>query len=643
MKRTKLIAAVLAAVLLASACLSVSADNLIGYTGPQPVTGSTPGTQSLIMGPNGEIWFFNGNTIIPASLRTNGYTGGTYTYDPTTGFYYDASTGYFYDPTTGQYFPNVNAAGYGLPYNYISGNPYDPNSYAYYQYLNNLNNVTTHAMTMDQYTTVSFGNQYVAYSDDPTVVSVSGTMLYALKAGTANVTLYSVSNSTISMRYQITVNAVTIDPSNYYVNVYAQPYIIAVGSTAAIYTEVFYNNQRVDMAVDLTLDPNANGIVTLDASGRTVTGVGVGTATVIATLHGTNVSNAVNITVANGNTINYNDPYYYYGGYPYYYPTQTQTQYGTWTITTPGTGSILNYLIGANGVPYYVNPYGSGSTILNPYTPYYQNGTYDSQAAYNAYLKSQGIDTDKYNVEYKTMFINGEYRNFMVLVPKDNSKTTTGTTTTPSQTTTKQPTAEELQKAAEDAARRALEAAEKKAKAEKEAAEKATAAKVEKAQKGKLGWDEVYSDLHKDSYYFSAVRYFLDAGVIKGHETGYFGTNEILRKGEIEEILASYYKYVTGKDYKVSDVDKDVVLSRQDLAQVMFDFAKKLGIDTSARKDLTRYDDAKKIDAKYKDAYSWVIATSVFNKTESSVLVDKPVDRARFIVMLSNLDDLLAE
>lgn len=629
MKHSKFIAAVLAAIMLASACLSVSAagGSLLITSQPSSTTGSSGSGLTLVRDAYGALYFYNGTTYIPVnsnSFSIPGYSGSTFSYDPNTGYWYDPSTGYYYDPTTGSYFNN-----------YYS---YDPNSWYWYQYYQNYQNYynpqSGGSLTMDQYSSLFFGNGNIPYSSNPSIISVQGNSIVAVAPGQATVTVYINGQSTYYVTYTVTVNAVTTDPSNYYIYLSASPNPIAVGANSNIYCQVYYNNQPVTMAVDLSLDPNAAGILSLDADNKVVTGVGVGTGTVIATIPNTNITQTITIQVANGNVINnlIINPNY-------------NTGYVTWTVSTPGTYNYYSYnypyyLInnGTTVNPYYYYNYGYNYNYYNQYYPY--GSTYDPQASYYAYLKAQGIDTDKYTIEYKTMYINGEWQSFMVLVPKEDSQTT-GTTTT---TTTKQPTEEEKRKAAEEAARKALEAAEKKAKAEKEAAEKATAELVAKAKAGKIGWDEVYKDVNKDSYYYSAVRYFLNTEVMSGHETGYFGTTELIRKGEIEEILAAYYEFITGKKYDVkTGTDADVVLVREDIAKMIYDFAKKLGIDTSARKDLTKYDDGKKISKDAYDAYSWVIAEGIFNKTESSLLLDTPIDRARFAVILYNLDGLIGD
>ena len=91
--------------------------------------------------------------------------------------------------------------------------------------------------------------------------------------------------------------------------------------------------------------------------------------------------------------------------------------------------------------------------------------------------------------------------------------------------------------------------------------------------------------------------------------------------------------------YDSERFDSYDTLTREQLATVMYQFAKYRGVEVSARADLSRYTDSKQVDSWALEAMSWANAIGLINGTSGTTLSPlNPVKCCELASILMNYD-----
>ena len=163
-----------------------------------------------------------------------------------------------------------------------------------------------------------------------------------------------------------------------------------------------------------------------------------------------------------------------------------------------------------------------------------------------------------------------------------------------------------------------------------------------------LAADSTFSDVKTSDWFYDDVRYVCENGLMNGTGSGTFSPKATTTRGMIVTILyrlsgepavsgacpfgdvaaGKYYekaitwaaenKIVSG--YADGTFGPDNAITREQLAAILYRYATYLGMDVSARSELSGYGDAGKISNYAKEAMSWAVATGLIRGITGTVL-----------------------
>ncbi|MCD8355203.1 MAG: S-layer homology domain-containing protein, partial [Clostridia bacterium] len=160
---------------------------------------------------------------------------------------------------------------------------------------------------------------------------------------------------------------------------------------------------------------------------------------------------------------------------------------------------------------------------------------------------------------------------------------------------------------------------------------------------------EVFSDVQADQWYTEAIQYVYTNGIMAGMGNGTFGTQENLTRAHIAQILYNVEgKPEVSSTSKFSDVQNKSswyytavvwanengimagygkgkfgpqdTLTREQMATVLYNYAKYKQEDVSATTDLSSYTDANQISGWAQTPMKWAVATEVISGTTETTL-----------------------
>lgn len=122
----------------------------------------------------------------------------------------------------------------------------------------------------------------------------------------------------------------------------------------------------------------------------------------------------------------------------------------------------------------------------------------------------------------------------------------------------------------------------------------------------KVNTSKNFSDVKQGQYYYDAVKWAAETKVVRGYDNGKFGPNDNITREQLAAILKNYAEY-----------------------------KKK---NTSARANITKFADNKKIASYFKDSVSWAVANKIISGKDNGKNVDPKgnATRAEVAAMLSN-------
>ena len=188
-------------------------------------------------------------------------------------------------------------------------------------------------------------------------------------------------------------------------------------------------------------------------------------------------------------------------------------------------------------------------------------------------------------------------------------------------------------------------------------------------------WRNPFLDVSEGDWFYDAVRYVYEKGLMAGTSENTFGPNVITNRGMIVTILyrlagspdiedenwgypyvdvdanayygtAVYWARLNGiaSGYSDERFGPDDAITREQLAVMLYRFAKAQGHDVTAQADLSGYTDADQISGFAREAMSWASAEGLINGTSGSTLSpDSSATRAQVAVILMRFASIITE
>ena len=155
------------------------------------------------------------------------------------------------------------------------------------------------------------------------------------------------------------------------------------------------------------------------------------------------------------------------------------------------------------------------------------------------------------------------------------------------------------------------------------------------------------SDVSPDSPYYEAVEYVLSRGYFSGMGNGIFQPDGLFTRAQLAQILWRMGGSLTSRDCSFPDVDPsawyydavswccqngimtglstssfapDAPLSQQQMALILYQFAKYSGIDVEQRGDLSVYTDGDSVSLWAKQGMEWAVGNNLLPTTAGSTL-----------------------
>lgn len=177
-------------------------------------------------------------------------------------------------------------------------------------------------------------------------------------------------------------------------------------------------------------------------------------------------------------------------------------------------------------------------------------------------------------------------------------------------------------------------------------------------------WINPFIDVKEDSWYYDAVRYVYENGLMKGTSDKNFSPDEKTTRGMIVTILHRLEGSPSAETNRFSDVKEDKyyakavawaaennivngygndkfgpedAITREQLAVILMNYAKNKGYDVSAKANLSKYVDSEDISNWALDAISWANATGLIEGSENSLAPLAEATRAQVAAVLNRL------
>ena len=143
-----------------------------------------------------------------------------------------------------------------------------------------------------------------------------------------------------------------------------------------------------------------------------------------------------------------------------------------------------------------------------------------------------------------------------------------------------------------------------------------------------------FVDVSKNNWYFDAVQYVLENGLMNGTSANEFSPNANTTRGMIVTILArldgvdtsgSSPWYAAGRTWAMNNGISDGTnmegkITREQLAAMLYRYAKLKGYDVSASADISGYTDASGVSSWATDAMRWAVGTGLINGRTATTL-----------------------
>lgn len=152
---------------------------------------------------------------------------------------------------------------------------------------------------------------------------------------------------------------------------------------------------------------------------------------------------------------------------------------------------------------------------------------------------------------------------------------------------------------------------------------------------------ELFTDVKKENWFYPAVSYVMNKGLMTGMVNGGFAPNEELSKVQFAVVLyrmegspevslsantlaipenayyapAVFWANQTGllDGLQGTSIKPEDKITREEMITMLFRYAQQKGFDTQERADLSQFADAEKVSPSAKEAVSWAVATGMIS------------------------------
>ena len=166
-----------------------------------------------------------------------------------------------------------------------------------------------------------------------------------------------------------------------------------------------------------------------------------------------------------------------------------------------------------------------------------------------------------------------------------------------------------------------------------------------------------FVDVSKNNWYFDAVQYVLENGLMNGTSANEFSPNADTTRGMIVTILArldgvdtsgSSPWYAAGREWAmgagVSDgTNMEGKITREQLAAMLYRYAKLKGYDVSASADISGYTDASSVSSWAKDAMQWAVGSGLIQGSNNALTPQANASRAQIATILMRFAQNIAK
>lgn len=163
------------------------------------------------------------------------------------------------------------------------------------------------------------------------------------------------------------------------------------------------------------------------------------------------------------------------------------------------------------------------------------------------------------------------------------------------------------------------------------------------------------SDVFPNQWYYSAVEYGLAQGYFSGMEDGRFGPDEQLNRAQLAQVLWTVGGCLEAEDSRFSDVVPDdwfyhavswcqqeglivgyadgtflpdTPLTREQLVSILYRYARYAGSSLRATADLSQYDDCDEVSVWARDSLRWAMTNCLLTVSDNSLRPSDTVSRA---------------
>ena len=178
----------------------------------------------------------------------------------------------------------------------------------------------------------------------------------------------------------------------------------------------------------------------------------------------------------------------------------------------------------------------------------------------------------------------------------------------------------------------------------------------------------VFVDVPEGAWYYDSVYYVAEHGLFQGTGENAFSPHMTMTRGMLTTVLhrmagspevtysAAFTDVPDGTWYTAGTVwagqngivsgggefyPNDVV-TREQIAQMLYNYANLFGFDTSARADLSGFADVAEIGDQVYDAFSWLVSAEIFRGNDLNQLMPASgADRAQIATLLQRFDLLM--
>ena len=165
-----------------------------------------------------------------------------------------------------------------------------------------------------------------------------------------------------------------------------------------------------------------------------------------------------------------------------------------------------------------------------------------------------------------------------------------------------------------------------------------------------------FTDVNTNSWYYSGVKFAYENGLMNGTGTGKFSPNADTTRGMIVTMLARLEGqntagtpwYAAGQkwamDNSISDgTNMTGAITREQLAAILYRYAKQKGYDVSKSVALTGYSDAASVSAYATEAMQWAVANGLIQGSNNKLSPKATASRAQVATILMRFMELYAK